>query len=170
MKFDEILVSIGEFGWDQKRVYFIMMLPALLCGAQVMSVVFTMAIPAYRCEIPGYGKDSYEIQGPVHAEIVDMSIPLGGDDSDGPYQECYVYTDVNVTALTHARSENVSGQLLVNVSSPDRGTRYCQKWVYDTSEFYSTMMTELPTKILGGHTETAPVCKHGAGAAPDGGI
>ena len=50
MKFDAILVEIGEFGWYQRRVYLLMaLMPSLLCGAQVMSVVFTMAIPHYRC-------------------------------------------------------------------------------------------------------------------------
>ena len=48
MKYDDILVVIGEFGGYQKRVYFLLALPAMLCGAQVMSVVFTMAIPNYR--------------------------------------------------------------------------------------------------------------------------
>ena len=48
MKYDEILQHVGEFGPYQRRVFYLLMLPPLLAGAQVFSVVFTMAIPEYR--------------------------------------------------------------------------------------------------------------------------
>ncbi|XP_059172152.1 organic cation transporter protein-like [Physella acuta] len=126
MKFDEILVHIGEFGCYQKRVYFILCLPAMLCGLQVLSTVFIMATPPHRCKLPGYTNDTYEVQGPHHQYLINLTIPPG-EDGAGLYSECYVYSDVNGTG------HNVTSQ---------RGTSHCSEWVFEKTEFDNTIIEE----------------------------
>jgi len=48
MKFDEITVLLGEFGRQQKIIYFIAAAPAIFNAWNVLNVVFTLATPDYR--------------------------------------------------------------------------------------------------------------------------
>ena len=141
MKYDDILVDIGEFGCYQKRVYFLMTLPALLCGAQVMSVVFTMALPPYRCAIPGLDNDTFNIQSDVHRQLINLTIPAAEDVGYGPYDGCSIYDDVNVTSSILYLHGNVPG-MTSSLRSSNRSSRSCSQWVYDQSEFVDTVMTE----------------------------
>ncbi|KAK0064416.1 organic cation transporter protein [Biomphalaria pfeifferi] len=125
MKFDEILEHIGEFGWYQKRFYFILCLPALICGLQVLSPVFTLATPLHRCKLPKYSNDTYEIQNDYHEYLINISIPPSDVDSSD-YSECMIYSDANFSAPYEFRWSNTSAP---------RSTRTCKEWVYDKSEY-----------------------------------
>ena len=48
MKFDDILVDIGEFGWYQKRVYCLAAAPTILVAFETLSVIFIFYIPDHR--------------------------------------------------------------------------------------------------------------------------
>jgi len=48
MKFDDITILLGEFGRYQKRLYLIVCLPAIFTAMQMLSSVFTLAIPSHR--------------------------------------------------------------------------------------------------------------------------
>ncbi|RUS74808.1 hypothetical protein EGW08_017437, partial [Elysia chlorotica] len=91
MKFDDLLVAVGEFGPYQKRIYFMLCLPAVLCGAQVLSAVFIMAIPDYRCKIPSLANDSFKIQNRAHADLANMTVPRESTSSSG-FSQCLVYS------------------------------------------------------------------------------
>ncbi|BFZ25234.1 hypothetical protein BsWGS_28273 [Bradybaena similaris] len=141
MKFDEILVHIGEFGPYQKRVYFLLCLPALLCGAQVMSIVFTMATPMHRCKIPNYPNDTYNIQGDHHAVLVNLTIPTMDQESENPYSECHIYSDDNATQIR--RPDNPNDEWLnITWAAPERDLQPCSSWVYDQSEYLDTAVAE----------------------------
>ncbi|KAH9508656.1 hypothetical protein Btru_049547 [Bulinus truncatus] len=132
MKFDEILAYIGEFGWYQKRVYFILCLPAVLCGIQVLSPVFTLSTPLHRCKLPNYPNDTYEIQSDYHAHLINISIPPNDADATG-YSECLVYSDVNSTLATNGFWSN---------STNSRATQICKEWVFDKSEYDLTAIEQ----------------------------
>jgi len=45
MKFDDILVHLGQFGYYQKRLYLLLCLPAVSTGCYMMMLVFVMHAP-----------------------------------------------------------------------------------------------------------------------------
>ncbi|CAG5126318.1 unnamed protein product, partial [Candidula unifasciata] len=139
MKFDEILVHVGEFGPYQKRIYFLLCLPALLCGAQFMSIVFTMATPLHRCQIPGYENDTYEIESNYHALLIELTIPMLDQESEPTYSECHVYSDLNSSRILHP---NDGDSWLNTTLTPERELQPCSSWVYDQTEFVDTAVSE----------------------------
>ena len=48
MKFDDVLVELGEFGFYQKRLYLILCIPAISVGCYMMINVFNMHAPDHR--------------------------------------------------------------------------------------------------------------------------
>nr|KAG5711199.1 hypothetical protein BaRGS_004843 [Batillaria attramentaria] len=71
------------------------------------------------CKIPGLDNDTYAIQNEAHEVLVSETIPV---DKDGAYDDCQMYTD----------SEGKFGN----------GTYACHAWVYDRSDFVSTVITQ----------------------------
>ena len=53
MKFDDILVRIGEFGFYQRRLYLILCIPAISTGCYMMMLVYTMYTPDHRSVLRG---------------------------------------------------------------------------------------------------------------------
>lgn len=48
MSYDEIIPLLGDFGRYQKRIYFLLCLPAILCAFHKLGTVFLVADPDYR--------------------------------------------------------------------------------------------------------------------------
>ena len=48
MKFDDLVKRLGEFGPYQKRVYFLLCLPAITGSMQTFIYVFSMGVPGHR--------------------------------------------------------------------------------------------------------------------------
>ncbi|XP_046583355.1 organic cation transporter protein-like [Haliotis rubra] len=121
MKFDTILDHLGEFGAYQKRLYLLVCLSAISIAFQTLLPVFYLALPDFRCAVPGLDNDSYTSQGSSHDVIINGTIPWERDD-DGvsTLSECNVYT--NLTAGNQ--------------------TRECKSWVYDKATFTSTALAQ----------------------------
>ncbi|XP_045131799.1 organic cation transporter protein-like isoform X2 [Portunus trituberculatus] len=49
---DAVFKEIGEFGSYQRRIYFLLCLPAIFVGAGNLAQVFIAATPKYRCVVP----------------------------------------------------------------------------------------------------------------------
>ncbi|KAK6169542.1 hypothetical protein SNE40_020578 [Patella caerulea] len=128
MKFDEIIEILGEFGPYQKRLYYLVCLPAISCAMQMLVTVFTLSIPNHRCHLPDpYNDTSYQPRGLLHQIYVNNSIPRG---TDGKWSSCKRY-DVNLTRVTELTVVDVNASQIE-----------CHKWVYDTSTFDDTFITE----------------------------
>lgn len=52
MAFDDVFTHLGEFGRYQKRIYFLVCLPALSCAFHKLAGVFLIARPDSRCKLP----------------------------------------------------------------------------------------------------------------------
>jgi OCT family organic cation transporter-like MFS transporter 4/5 len=48
MKFDDVLIKIGEFGTYQKVLYVVVCLPAINCGIFMLISVFALGVPKHR--------------------------------------------------------------------------------------------------------------------------
>ncbi|XP_069101118.1 organic cation transporter protein-like [Argopecten irradians] len=132
MKFDDILVRLGEFGWYQKRLYLLLCIPSISTGCYMMMLIVAMQSPEHRCMIASYANDTYDIQSDFHRALVNVTIPPPGADSVHKYDMCNTYTypgDVNYS----------------DPMSLDKDSAYqvkCNKWVFDKSEFDETFSTQ----------------------------
>ncbi|XP_046378548.2 organic cation transporter protein-like [Haliotis rufescens] len=126
MNFDDVLRQLGEFGTYQKWLYVLLCLPAIAGSIQVIqAVVFLFAVPEHRCAIPGFANDTYEIQNNFHEQLVNRSIPMtSGYYGDDKYSRCQLYLQTN-TSDVWSSTRNVTGP--------------CHAWVYDQSQFISTI-------------------------------
>ncbi|ESO84000.1 hypothetical protein LOTGIDRAFT_155311 [Lottia gigantea] len=128
MKYNEILETLGEFGWYQKRIYFLTCLPPLTCGSQALMAIFILAIPAHRCQLPSEFLDThYYPTNNVTQYYVNSTIPV----DDGQWAECEQYDVGNLS--TFNGMDVVNG----NISRLK-----CNDWVYDTTRYHSTFVTE----------------------------
>ncbi|XP_041369553.1 organic cation transporter protein-like [Gigantopelta aegis] len=130
MKFDEILAEVGEFGPYQKRLYYLACLPAVMASIQALLPVFILGIPKYRCKIPGLANDTYAIQNEAHAKLINMTIPPPSAGEEGLYSHCTIYKSENNTWRDFTEITNTTPQMA------------CTSWVYDTTWFYPTAITE----------------------------
>ncbi|KAK7491562.1 hypothetical protein BaRGS_00017201, partial [Batillaria attramentaria] len=163
MKFDELVTILGEFGPYQKRVYFLLCLPAITGCMQTLVYVFTMGVPQHRCALPGLEQDTYEPQNPHHAAVVNASIP--------PNDFCHVIVKtLNVTSLT-TTAELAAGSMNgvhgfagsaynssdgsnkqesdcddgLHINSTGSGCKLatCSRYVFDKSNFQETVVTQM---------------------------
>ncbi|KAH3727401.1 hypothetical protein DPMN_053335 [Dreissena polymorpha] len=131
MKYDDITIVLGEFGKYQKILYFLVCLPAISLGIQMLLPVFSLASPSYRCSLPGSGTDSFAVRDIHHAIRINQSIPRKNQDRTSlVYESCeFYYTNENTTY----NEFNVP----INASVVS-----CNSWVYDQSTFQKTVITE----------------------------
>lgn len=130
MKFDDITVLLGEFGRYQKQLYFLVCLPTIFTGLQMLSPVFTLAIPKHRCKIPSISEDTFALQGAWHEKAVNQSIPWVEKDNEWQYSSCDIYIITENTTFD-------------NLSAPvNAKKKSCKDWVYDKSVFHSTFITK----------------------------
>ncbi|XP_061175966.1 organic cation transporter protein-like [Saccostrea echinata] len=122
MKFDDILLKLGEFGPYQKRLYFLLCIPAISVGCYMLNLVIILETPGHRCKIPGYDNDTFHVQSPYHESLINMSIPLNPKDRKQPYDKCHLYQFSNVTKTV----ERIK----------------CHEWVYDRSIVLETFTTK----------------------------
>ncbi|XP_018578503.1 organic cation transporter protein isoform X2 [Anoplophora glabripennis] len=52
MSYDDVIPLLGDFGRYQKKIYFLLCLPAILCAFHKFGNVFMIAEPNYRCKLP----------------------------------------------------------------------------------------------------------------------
>ncbi|XP_048727164.2 organic cation transporter protein-like isoform X1 [Ostrea edulis] len=122
MKFDDVLLQLGEFGPYQKRLYFLLCIPAISVGCYMLNLVIILETPHHRCKIPGYDNDTYEIQSSYHQSLINQTIPLDLKDKKQPYDKCHLYQHSNLTNTV----ERIK----------------CNEWVYDRSIVLETFTTK----------------------------
>ena len=85
----------------------------------------------FRCAIPGFQNDSYEVQSEAHQQLINSSIPPSSDGT-GRYDKC------------HLHASQVSGNGANNMKVENNMTVIpCNSWVYDTTIFRSTLASKV---------------------------
>ncbi|WAR15383.1 ORCT-like protein, partial [Mya arenaria] len=78
-----------------------------------------------RCQIPGLGNDTFELQGKWHAYQINQTIPMSEEVNSNSYDTCHVY------------------------SPGENNTKIeCNSWVYDQSTFQDTFITKVEHTII----------------------
>ncbi|XP_076468404.1 uncharacterized protein LOC143299160 [Babylonia areolata] len=147
MSYDDLLTSLGEFGWRQKMVTVWVSFHDCNLGIQLLSSVFIMAVVSHRCAIPGLANDTWTIQNEGHALLVNLTIPPGVSQ---PYSGCLIWLDGwNRTQLHGSGSSDVDVDHQENGKEEEAGgstgnyTTTCDRYVYDTSTYESSISMDL---------------------------
>ena len=96
----------------------------------------TFSLPT-RCALDGYPNDTYAVQNPHHAQLINSSIPV---DEDGAMDQCHIYRP----DTSMSRSEK-------SLSSQDQGHMVkveCDRWVYDHKYFDRSVIEEVSVIII----------------------
>ncbi|XP_033739709.1 organic cation transporter protein-like [Pecten maximus] len=116
--FDDILISIGDFGKYQKRLYAFCVIPNMLTAALTLITVFTLNEHHHRCQIP------------------DVAVNSTFDIYTQHYGDKYNGSEVleKQASKCHISSFNDTS----NVTSQTK----CTKWVYSTEEMSKTPISD----------------------------
>ncbi|KAM9315239.1 solute carrier family 22 member 7-like [Pholidichthys leucotaenia] len=127
MKFDSVLAEVNGFGRFQKRNILLLVLPRMTLPFHFLLNNFIAAIPPHHCDISSLDDDglfgNLSLKDRLH-----VSVPM---QEDGTLSACQMFAEPQY-------------QLLFNSSnSTNQPTVPCQDgWIYDTSTFKSTVVTE----------------------------
>ncbi|XP_043653157.1 organic cation transporter protein [Drosophila teissieri] len=119
MGYDDVITHLGEFGPYQKRIYYLLCLPAIVCAFHKLAGVFLLAKPDFRCALPYENGSTYELS----PHLWNLSYPQ--DD------RCSYY-DVDYTA------EYLNG----SIPRSSNETKTCSRYVYDRSKYLNSAVTE----------------------------
>lgn len=114
---DDLLPHLGSFGKYQKRVYFLLCLPAISYGLQLFVGVFLLATPEHRCKLPpdDHINGTFSISHDVWKENYPMN-PLTKQ-----YSKCRYYS---------------------NATDPTVEITNCENWIYDDSKHRNTVVVD----------------------------
>ncbi|KAJ8870532.1 hypothetical protein PR048_029555 [Dryococelus australis] len=122
--YDEVFKYLGEFGRYQKRLYFMLCLPAIVSALHKLGGVFLQAKAAHRCRLPG---DDSHANYTLPSNIMNMSYPW--DVGEKYWSSCLVL-DANFT-----------GDYYKN-NIPANRSEACDSWVYDRTLYSSSTVME----------------------------
>ncbi|EDW98974.1 organic cation transporter protein [Drosophila yakuba] len=119
MGYDDVITHLGEFGPYQKRIYYLLCLPAIVCAFHKLAGVFLLAKPDFRCALPYENGSTYELS----PHLWNLSYPQ--DD------RCSYY-DVDYSAA----------YLNGSIPRSSNNTKTCSRYVYDRSKYLNSAVTE----------------------------
>lgn len=130
MGYDDIFPHLGEFGRYQKRIYFLVCLPAFTCAFHKLAGVFLLAKPDTRCLLPfetGSGPNHDIFQYALNATTLNMSLPI--DALTKTWSQC-TYLDANYT------------DAYFDGGIPASASRSCDRFVYDPTKYSSSTVID----------------------------
>lgn len=147
MGYDDVITHLGEFGRYQKRIYFLICLPAISCAFHKLAGVFLLAKPEHRCKLPFENSTITNYTLPI--EIWNLSYPIDSLTSLTSKWSSCAYYDLNYTNtedyLTGNRwNDNGSGYLKndsMNIKLTKNSLK-CNEWIYDRSEYKTSAVID----------------------------
>ncbi|CAG5120698.1 unnamed protein product, partial [Candidula unifasciata] len=119
--------------------YYFLCTPAIMKAAIVLSAVFVLQLPEFRCAVPGLANDTFQQQDEHHKDVIDINIPpaLPDEEFAQVYSQCYHYANA-----TSSLRQQVNSSLRWETGNSTHHLSKCQSWVYDRSEVHSSILTE----------------------------
>ena len=139
MEYDEVLRNVGEFGCYQKKAVLLLCVVVFPMAFQSLGYIFWGVRPDHNCRV----------DKPRHLVNVsddlwrNLTLPQQPNaDGQWVYAECEQY-DVNLTSVVDEQDvlSLISSRQALDDS--DARTLPCSTWEYDTSQFDSTIVTEV---------------------------
>lgn len=136
MKFENLLVEVGGFGWHQAIVVLLLVIPRLTIPFNFLLPNFIGAVPSHYCDISILESEwGAAAENLTREQWLNVSIPR---QEDGQLSSCEMFLEPQFQLLGNVSLHNTT------TTTSDLPTVKCQKgWVYDNSSFSSTMATEL---------------------------
>lgn len=143
--FDEALRLAGNWGFWQKKVFFISHMSQVFCSIHAVSSAFLSFTPEHWCRVPGLDVggedergDQADQEGDTYSVLDWRNYSIPWDNSDG-FSRCRYY-DVNYTSLLDVGVEEPASAW--SPPPANTTTAYCDSWVFDQSVFQSTLVSE----------------------------
>ena len=139
MEYDEVLRNVGEFGCYQKKSVLLLCVIVFPMAFQSLGYIFWGARPEHSCRV----------DKPRHLANVSDDLWRNFTTPQQPnanglwvYAECEQY-DINLTSVVDDQDvlSLISSRQALDDS--DARTLPCSAWEYDTSQFDSTIVTEV---------------------------
>lgn len=129
MGYDDVIPLLGGFGKYQKRIYFLVCLPAISCAFHKLAGVFLLAKPEHRCMLPFENSTSnYQFSNDVMEHIYPFDTKLN------KYDSCQHY-NLNFTGITSIDD-------ILNTTRLSDNTVKCTSWIYNTPRNQTSTVTE----------------------------
>ena len=100
MNYDDVLpyLSRGDFGKYQKKIYFLLCLPTVVCAFHKLAGVFLLDVPNHRCQLDGETADSVFDLPP---DVWNSSFPF--DDARNQSSQCEYYRNTSDNEMKIAK-------------------------------------------------------------------
>lgn len=140
MDYDSLLPEIGAFGPYQKILICVVLFPTVFpCAFQAYSQLFIAATPNHWCQVPELSTWSANYTDLVR----ELSIPKGRGSIGFQYDQCKIYrrnyTEISSRFLEFIGNKSSTVGLSLETESCQHG------WLYDTSLYPKTVVTEVGT-------------------------
>ncbi|GAB6033586.1 hypothetical protein CHUAL_013589 [Chamberlinius hualienensis] len=123
MRFDELVVYLGEFGPYQKKIYFLLCYPMLVSAFQKLMWVFVAADLQYMCDPTDSDSDNTTNGIDYHNKTFWNSSPPWNYGNQ-TWDKCKIY------AINQSKIDGASS-----------GTE-CSSWIYDTSQYSNSVVSD----------------------------
>ena len=140
MEYDEILKTVGEFGPYQRKVLLILCFLVFPTAIQNLGYIFWAHRPDYVCDVT-----RPDILANVSQALWrNLTLPFEKTaDDTWAHSQCERY-DVNLTSINNANDVLfLVRERQVRDDADDTSTLPCDSWAYDTSQFKSTIVSEV---------------------------
>ncbi len=134
MAYDEIFQHIGETGLYQVGIFLLLGLHGLFCGMNFITSNFYAYPQQHWCHVTRLENYPHDWQKYVAIPNV--------DGSDSRYESCLMY-DLDYKSMPDEVIRNWNRTLMISHDTP---TRDCSSWVFDQSEFISTILSKVRSK------------------------
>ncbi len=131
MEYDDIFQYIGETGLYQVYIFVLLGLPSYFSGIMNLTPNFVNYVQEHWCYVKRLENYPHDWQKYV-------AVPYVNGDG-GNYDSCKVY-DIEYDNLTDQDIVQWNRSLVEAAGTP---TRDCDAWVYDQSEFVSTIVSDV---------------------------
>lgn len=125
MGYDDVIPHLGGFGRYQKRIYFLVCLPAISCALHKLAGVFLLAKPDYRCQLPF--ESANDTFNGTH-DIWNMTYSYDEKLKKFQYNCEHLNSNFNQTYFDRGIPANTS--------------TVCDKWIYNYTEYESSTVIE----------------------------
>ena len=131
MKFDELLVVIGELGRYQKIRLFLICLVSIVCAFHAMNMVFVGAKPDYQCKVKGVNFSDPGLNDITQEEWNQLI-------RSADKKSCSMFDEDEALRLITNGNTTFTG--LQNVSL---AKKECTSWEYSKEVYGPTIVTEV---------------------------
>ncbi len=131
MEYDKIFHHIGESGLYQNGIFLLLGLHCFFTGVNTIISNFYTYPQQHWCRVPRLGDYPHEWQ--KYVAIPNM------EESGNQYESCLMH-EMDYDNMTDDVIQKWNRSLMISDDTPTRG---CSAWVFDQSEFVSTILSEV---------------------------